>query len=216
MHTFLAILVLLAAMALQLGTALVSARFVLDGFGLPELLALLEDPVTLGALAACVGFALLGGLVVGVAAWRRGAGWLGPALLPLLWPVALRLGPDAPQTAVLACHAALGLGLGALCGTARLSRLSRGVLRAAWMCGVSPLGALRRVMLPVLVPGLLAGVLLAATGSLLLTLLRARPEASVDPALFAGFPAGIWRPVAGAVLVVAVLSGLASWLLRER
>ena len=215
MRRALAVSTLMLAILAQLGVALIAVQSLADGLVLADLLTLLHDPATLTALAAAAAAAILGALILAVAAWRRSAFWLGPLLLPLLWPVVLRMGPDTELLAITIAHAAIGLSLGAICGVLSLSRLTRNVMRAALLCGVSPFGAVRRVMLPVLAPGLLAGTLLAATVSLLLSFLRAQPDGAVDATMFVGISAAHWWPAGVAVIAVAVVSSCALRLLRD-
>ena len=63
--------------------------------------------------------------------------------------------------------------------------------------------------------GVLAGTLLAATVSLLLSFLRAQPDGAVDATMFVGISAAHWWPAGVAVIAVAVVSSCALRLLRD-
>ncbi len=212
MRKFFAFLILLLAILAELALVLLPTRFVLDGMGSTETLALVASPLMQASLLLAIIGALIGGVGVSFAAWQRGVWWLGPMLLPLFWPVTLRFGAATWPPLVYVVHAALGLGLGTICGTNCLNRLSPGMLRAALLCGESPFGVVLRVMLPVMAPGVLAGVLLASIGSVLLTLMEIQAPAPHEVApFFREWPVAFWLPVASAFLISMI-----AWLLRRR
>ncbi len=216
MPSFLAILSLVLAGAAQIGTALITSQAMLDGLVAQDVLAVLIEPQTLQALACASIAAAFGALVVAVAAWQRRAVWLGPMLLPLLWPVALRLGPDTVALAISLLHASIGISLGTLCGAWRLGRLTPGMLHAAQMCGVSAFGSYWRVIVPMLLPGLLAAVALATLTSLLLSFLRVQADGAVDFVNVAAITPNGWLMPGIGVLAMVVLSGGVLSLLRKR
>ncbi len=168
------------------------------------------------ALLVAVAASLFGGGLVAVAQWRRSPIWLGAMMAPLLLPMALFLGPEIGSPLLtLAAHGALGVAIGTLCGAISLGRLPSGAMLAAMCCGVSPLGALFRVMLPALAPGLLAGSVLTAIASGTVMLLRARPAGPLDPALLLTLPPDLLLPMVGAAAGIALLAGFATWLIRR-
>jgi len=161
-----------------------------------------ESPAITAALIAAAASLLLG-LPAALALWRRnGWGLAGGMLLaPLLLPVAL-LG-DAPIR--LAGHLSLGLAIGTACTLIGLGGIDRGLLRAASSAGISPAGTYRRVVLPLAMPGILAGILLSATASLAASLAE---HAIAQPLPWAAIRA-IALPQALAVLGIALLLGAA-------
>ena len=84
-----------------------------------------------------------------------------------LSPLAARLGfPLGPFPAVVAGHTSLGLAYVLVVVEARLRRLDPGLMEVAASLGATPWQTFRRVTLPLLRPGLLAGGLLAFVVSL--------------------------------------------------
>lgn len=172
-------MLLLVLCLLQVATVAGFFVVLLTQPGIPRLAVLVETlsagtlPIAMTVAAAT---ALLAGPLAAMALWRlrlRGivAGLL---LAPLLLPLALPSFGDDPmgRALFLLDHASLGLALGTLCGVIRLGQLDLGVLRAAAHCGASPFGAMHRVVLPVMAPGILVSVLLSALVPLLLAVVR--------------------------------------------
>jgi ABC-type spermidine/putrescine transport system permease subunit II len=179
LRAFLARSVLLVLCAVQLALLAGFIAALLMQPTAPNLAALvrqsLAGPEGL-AIASAVAAAILPGTLAAMALWRMRLSGLAAGLLlaPLLLPIALFGFDDGPRalTIFLLAHAGLGLGLGTLCGIACLAWLDLGVLNAAACSGVSPWGTMRRVVLPVMAPGILAATLLAATIPLALAMLR--------------------------------------------
>jgi putative spermidine/putrescine transport system permease protein len=166
-----------------------------------------------------VAVAVVLGSAAAVALWRlqlRGI-TIGVILAPLLLPIAaLAQGGHAQaQMLVLAGHASLGLAFGTGCSFARLAHVDRGVLRAAMCCGVSPLGTVRLVLLPLMAPGIWAGALLAALGSLglsLATLIHGTPAPLTAMPVM---PPAFWLTITGSGLLFCAVTTLALRLLRR-
>ena len=178
-RAFLARSVLTALCALQLALLAGFIAVLLTQPTAPNLAALMRQslggPEAL-AIASSVAAAILPGTLSAMALWRMRLSGLAAGLLlaPLLLPIALfSLGddPNGVRMALLA-HTSLGLGLGTLCGIACLAWLDLGVLNASACSGVSPWGTMRRVVLPVMAPGILAATLLAAIIPIALAMLR--------------------------------------------
>jgi putative spermidine/putrescine transport system permease protein len=178
-----------------------------------------DGPAPLAGLAAVLA-ALLLGTPAALALWRR-QGWgliVGVLLTPLLLPVALLGGNGATMESLgvlLAGHASLGLALGTACGLVGLSGVDPGMLRAAASCGVSPASAYRRVVWPLMAPGVVGGFLLSATASLatsLVALSLGRP-----PSLAALLGVGLSPALAvgGVALLLCAGTGSAMVLLRR-
>lgn len=178
-RALLARLVLVALCLMQMAVLVGYFGVLLMQPGAPKLPALLE---ALGAgrlpleIAVAVATAALAGPLAAMALWRLRLAGIATGLLlaPLLLPLALpSFGGDRIGLLVaLLRHASLGLALGTLCGVASLGWLDLGVLRAAAHSGVSPWGALRRVVLPAMAPGILASILLAAFAPLVMAIFR--------------------------------------------
>lgn len=226
MRTLFAWLILIIATTLQLAVVVVAIGPSLADLGAPlrGFQQILQDPLTAmpdvktQAVAILVALAatLFGGGLVAVAQWRRSPLWLGAMMAPLLLPVSIVLTPQAAAPWLdLVSQAALGLGVGALCGAISLGRLAPGAMRAAMCCGVSPLGALFRVMLPGLAPGLLAGSVFTILASLAGNLLQAHPGTPLDPALLPNLSPDQMLPTAASAAGLALLAGFAVWLIRR-
>lgn len=187
----------------------------------PDLAALLQRSLgsATPAIAVAATAAILPGTLAAMALWRMRLSGLaaGFLLAPLLLPMALfSFGDDASgQVAFLLAHAALGMGLGTLCGIACLAWLDLGVLRAAACCGVSPWGALRRVVLPVMAPGILAAALLAATISLGAAMTRAGLGLHTLAVALPPHPKILLMAAAGLAVVLAAVTSVVLVLLRR-
>lgn len=182
-------------------------------------LPLLHGPAPWAAVAAIAG-AMVPGTVAGVALWRARAASLfvgllaAPVLLPLLlvphMPDNVAIVPDV--VALVAGHAAMGLGFGAVCTALSLASLDGGMLRAAASCGWSPLGVFARLMLPLAIRGTAAGVLLAALLSLAASLGHLLPGVS---AFTTALPRDVLLATLGGALVAAALVAGATSLLSR-
>lgn len=175
--------------------------------------------------AADVAGSVLGGTAAALALWRvRRAGvpvgmLAGVLVAPLLAASALLLrGPGVEGLALsLAGFAAQGVAIGTICGLAGLRGIDVGVLRAAQMCRATPLGAIRRVLLAPMAPGVVAGGLLSATAAFGLGLVdTGRAGGLADIGSLAARPTtSIW--VAGGLAVLAaVICAVSLALLRRR
>eukprot|EP01037_Dinobryon_pediforme_P005747 gene5747-5810_t len=188
--------------------------------GAPTLHAILEslaEGILPLAILTAVATALMPGALAAMALWRLRSAGLATGLLivPLLVPAVL-FPFDADlngRAATLLSHASLGLALGALCGMTCLAPLEIGVLRAAAHSGVSPWGALRRVVLPVMLPGLAAATLLAITMPIVAAIIRASLRL---PALAVhGLPNVLMLAGAGLAVVLAAIAAATATLLRR-
>jgi ABC-type Fe3+ transport system permease subunit len=178
-RAILARLILVVLCLLQLAALVGFFTLLLTQPGAPKLPDLV-DALSAGrlpmAVVAAVATAVLAGPIAAMALWRLRLAGIATGLLlaPLLLPLALPSFGDGRigLAVVLLSHASLGLALGTLCGMASLFWLDPGVLRAAAHSGLSPWGALVRVVLPVMAPGILASILLSAIVPLLLAMAR--------------------------------------------
>lgn len=175
----------------------------------------LIDPPTPLALCTAVLFAAVPGTILAIAMWRLRLSALvaGFMLAPLLVPAILAGSPGDALAVLLLRHASLGLALGTACGLIRLRAVDLGVLRAAACCGLSPRDILRRVLLPLVMPGMVAAALLSATASLALSL-ATRAGPILGPVLH-GLPASVWLAASGAAVAVSAVTGASLLLLRR-
>lgn len=213
----LALLGLFQILALTLPPALL-----LGGHGpgaLPALAHQIGGGTALPVLDAAIAAAIVPGTLAAMALWRLRVWGLAASLLlaPLLLPMALLAATDGPAglAAAVIAHASLGLGIGVGCGLGSLAGLDRGVLRAAACCGVSPLGMIWRVVLPVMAPGMLAAILLSALASLgtsLVGLLHGRID---DIALLTTLPPATWLAASGSAALVCAIAWISLVLLRR-
>ncbi len=202
---------------LQFLMMLLFAQSLLQGGGAPALAQMLRQithmPTAL-AIGASVASAVLLGAPSALALWRlRSFGLMAGFLLaPLLVPIAwLAMDGSAGVIVMLAAHASLGLATGTVCGMISLAGIDLGVLRAAACCGVSPSGVVRRVMLPMMAPGILASALLAT----LLTVAMALTKHGTAIAATLPMAGTSWLAAAGIAVLVCALSGLTLLLVRR-
>lgn len=199
------------------------AAMLITGPGGPPLLIIgeaLNAPGPLLGVAVAIAAAVLLGTPAALALWRRRASGLAAGLIaaPLLVSVSLLAQGDEVESLgiMLVGQASRGLAIGALCGLASLASTDPAVLRAAACCGVSPLGAVRRVLLPMMPRGILAGALLAALAALgtsTISILRGPPVAW--PAL-PSQPAAVWIAAVALALALGVVAAISASLLRRR
>jgi ABC-type spermidine/putrescine transport system permease subunit II len=188
--------------------------------GAPTLHAMLQS-LTEGilplAILAAVYCALVPGALAAMALWRLRSVGLATGLLivPLLLPAVLfPFDTDLNgRLATVITHASLGLALGALCGMACLTSLEIGVLRAAAHSGVSPWGALSRVVLPVMLPGLAAAMLLAITVPIVAAIIRL--SLNLPPLAIHKLPNVVMLAGAGLAVLLAAIAAAAATLLRR-
>lgn len=215
-----ALLVVLCAVQLLLLAGFIAV--VLAQPEIPDLAALLKQGIGRNeaqATAWAVAAAIFPGTLTAMALWRMRLSGLACGLLlaPLLVPMALFSFGDGPSghAIFLLAHASLGLGLGTLCGIACLAWLDLGVLRAAACSGVSPWGALRRVVLPVMAPGILASFLLAIIIPVTMALLRSGLELHALALALPAQPRIVLLAAAGFAVVLAAIASAVMILLRR-
>lgn len=170
--------------------------------------------------AASVVSSVLLGLPTALAAWRWRAPWGMVALVvaPVLVPVALLAGTDLSAQGLmvlLVSHASLGLALGCGCALVALQGVDLALLEAAACARVGPLGACWRVVLPLIAPGIVAGVLLSGACSMTLSLVGVAMGRPAAFAALAGLPASPVLAVIGIALVLWAVVLAAVTLLRR-
>jgi ABC-type spermidine/putrescine transport system permease subunit I len=171
------------------------------------------------ALGLAVASAILPGSLTALLLWRLlTLGILaGLLLLPLLVPVTLLtpFSDTSSELLLLIAHAGLGLAFGTACGLLSLLGVEPGVLRAAACCGVSPASAVRRLLLPMMAPGILAGLVLAATASAGSSIVQALQGIPISLVAIHAVPPPIWLASGGLALLVCALFGAALALMRR-
>jgi spermidine/putrescine transport system permease protein len=133
-------------------------------------------------------------------------------------PVKLKLG----LWTVIASHVLFNLAVVVLVVRARLATLDKNVVEAAQDLYATPLGVFRQVLLPLLLPSILAGGLLAFTFSLedyIVTSFVAGPYSTLPIYVFASIRRGVTPEInaIGTIILFASFSLLiiAQWLMRR-
>lgn len=185
-------------------------------------LAALWNSLTIGLAATLLATAL--GTLAAVGLWRAaipGAGVvMAILLLPMVVPsiitaVALTFayapaGLANSHLGLVIAHAALASPFVLVTVGATLSQFDRTLLRAASACGAGPVTAFRRVMLPVILPGVVAGAVFAFATSLdesVVVLFLAGPSQRTLPRqMFAGLKDTIELTILAAATMLTLLS----------
>ena len=133
------------------------------------------------------------------------------------------LGLTQTYTGVVLAHAALGSPFVVVTVGASLSNFDHNLMRAAASLGASPLVAFRRVMLPLVLPGVVTGALFAFAASfdeVVTVLFLASPEQRTIPReMFSGLRESLSPIIAaasGVMIVTAILLLVAVKLLERR
>jgi len=174
------------------------------------------------AIAAIAGAVLLG-TPAGMALWRIQENGViaGILLAPALLPITLvaqnpeSMDDIAQLSVMLASHAGMGLAFGAGGTLLALLPLDGGMLRAAACCGLSPLEVYLRLMLPLALRGVAAGVLLAGVVSLFASLGQILPGVIAPWSNLLTMPKSPVLAVLGLVLLVSAFFGAAVALLKR-
>lgn len=207
------------------------AEFFSSQFWLPSL----WNSLFIGVCAAGLAVAL--GTPAAIGLWRasfpgRGA-ILAILISPMVVPVIIvavglyfafaPLGLASTYLGLILAHAALGAPFVVVTVLATLSGFDRTLLRAAASLGAPPATAFRRVMLPLILPGVLTGALFAFATSfdeVVVALLLAGPEQRTLPRqMFAGINENISLAITAAATLLIAASMLlmtAVELLRRR
>ncbi|MDW8443140.1 MAG: ABC transporter permease [Acetobacteraceae bacterium] len=143
---------------------------------------------------------------------------LSPMIVPvIITAVALTfafapIGLAASHWGLILAHAALGAPFVVVTVLATLSGFDRTLLRAAAACGAGPVAAFRRVMLPLLLPGVVSGAVFAFATSLdetVVVLFLGGPEQRTLPRqMFAGLKDTIELTILAAATVLIAASTL--------
>jgi putative spermidine/putrescine transport system permease protein len=193
-------------------------------------LASLWNSLTIGLAATALATAL--GTLAAIGLWRAaipGAGAvMAVLLLPMVVPsiitaVALTfayapVGLASTHLGLVVAHALLASPFVLVTVGATLSQFDRTLLRAAAACGAGPATAFRRVMLPVILPGVVAGAVFAFATSLdesVIVLFLAGPSQRTLPRqMFAGLKDTIELTILAAATMLTALSLVLMLLVR--
>jgi len=185
-------------------------------------LAAVWNSLVIGLAATAAATAL--GTLAAIGLWRAklpGAGAiLGILLLPMVVPaiitaVALTfayapIGLASSHLGLVIAHTLLAAPFVVVTVGATLSQFDRTLLRAAAACGAGPVTAFRRVMLPVILPGVAAGAVFAFATSLdesVVVLFLAGPQQRTLPRqMFAGLKDTIELTILAAATMLTVLA----------
>lgn len=191
-------------------------------FASPFWLASLWNSLTIGLAATALATAL--GTLAAIGLWRAAipgaTAIMAILLLPMVVPtiitaVALTfayapMGLASTHLGLIISHAALASPFVLVTVGATLSQFDRTLLRAASACGAGPVTAFRRVMLPVILPGVVAGAVFAFATSLdesVVVLFLAGPSQRTLPRqMFAGLKDTIELTILAAATMLTVLS----------
>ncbi len=172
------------------------------------------------AIASLLGTSAAIGLWLAPLPCRRAI--LGLILSPMIMPVIITavaltfafapIGLAGSHWGLILAHAALGAPFVVVTVFATLSGFDRALLRAASACGAGPITAFRRVLLPLILPGVVSGAVLAFATSLdetVIVLFLGGPEQRTLPRqMFAGLKDTIELTILAAATVLIAASTL--------
>jgi putative spermidine/putrescine transport system permease protein len=201
-----------------------SLRWYADFFTSPFWLPALKNSLFVGSIAASLATAL--GTLAALGLWRadfRGRGLVLAVLIsPMVVPVVIvavgayfafaPLGLTNGFAGLILVHTALGAPFVVITVLATLSAFDRNLLRAAAISGADPVTAFRRVMLPVILPGVASGAIFAFATSfdeVVVVLLMGGPEQRTLPRqMFAGINDNISLTITAAATLLIGFSTL--------
>lgn len=201
-----------------------SLRWYEDFFTSPFWLPALKNSLWIGTLSALAATVL--GTLAAIGLWRshfRGRGLVLAVLIsPMVVPVVIvavgvyfafaPLGLTDGYTGLILVHTALGAPFVVITVLATLQGFDRNLLRAAAVCGASPVTAFRRVMLPAIAPGVLSGAVFAFATSfdeVVVILLIGGPDQRTLPRqMFAGINDNISLTITAAATLLICFSTL--------
>ena len=195
----------------------------------------IRNSFAIGATAASIATVLGTLAAIGLArANFRGKKFVTAVLLsPLIVPIVIyavglyfffaRMGLTQTYTGIVLAHAALGSPFVVVTVGAALANFDHTLMRAASGLGASPLVAFRRVMLPIVLPGVLTGALFAFAASfdevVTVIFLAAPQQRTIPREMFSGIRENISPVIAAASVVMIVTAVLlvatVEWLRRR-
>ncbi|MFA7530108.1 MAG: ABC transporter permease [Castellaniella sp.] len=220
---------------LQLDPAAYSLRWYADIFENPNWMLAIRNSFIIGICATIIATSLGTLAAVGLASanmpLRRliTALLLSPMIVPLIIVAAgmfffyTRFNLVATYTGLIIAHAALGVPFVIITVTATLSGFDRSLYQAGLSLGDTPFGVFRRVVLPMIRPGVISGALFAFVTSfdeIVLVLFLAGPEQRTIPRqMFAGIREQISPTILAVATLLIIISmsvlALLEWLRRR-
>lgn len=220
---------------LQLDPAAYSLRWYADIFENPNWMLAIRNSFIIGICATIIATSLGTVAAVGLASanmpLRRliTALLLSPMIVPLIIVAAgmfffyTRFNLVATYTGLIIAHAALGVPFVIITVTATLSGFDRSLYQAGLSLGDTPFGVFRRVVLPMIRPGVISGALFAFVTSfdeIVLVLFLAGPEQRTIPRqMFAGIREQISPTILAVATLLIIISmsvlALLEWLRRR-
>jgi putative spermidine/putrescine transport system permease protein len=199
-----------------------SLRWYEDFFTSPFWLAALKNSLFLGSIAATLATVL--GTLAAIGLWRSRfalrrfilAVLISPMVVPVVIVAVGAYFAFAPLhltdgfAGLILVHTALGAPFVVITVLATLSGFDANLLRAAAVCGANPIGAFRRVMLPIILPGVASGAVFAFATSfdeVVVVLLMGGPEQRTLPRqMFAGINDNISLTITAAATLLITFS----------
>jgi putative spermidine/putrescine transport system permease protein len=199
-----------------------SLRWYEDFFTSPFWLSALKNSLFLGSIAAALATVL--GTLAAIGLWRSNfalrrlilAILISPMVVPVVIVAVGAYFAFAPLhltdgfAGLILVHTALGAPFVVITVLATLSGFDRSLLRAAAVCGANPVVAFRRVMLPMILPGVASGAVFAFATSfdeVVVVLLMGGPEQRTLPRqMFAGINDNISLTITAAATLLITFS----------
>jgi putative spermidine/putrescine transport system permease protein len=199
-----------------------SLRWYEDFFTSPFWLSALKNSLFLGSIAAALATVL--GTLAAIGLWRSNfalrrlilAILISPMVVPVVIVAVGAYFAFAPLhltdgfAGLILVHTALGAPFVVITVLATLSGFDRSLLRAAAVCGANPVVTFRRVMLPMILPGVASGAVFAFATSfdeVVVVLLMGGPEQRTLPRqMFAGINDNISLTITAAATLLITFS----------
>lgn len=211
-----------------------SLRWFRELFGssqwLPPMMNSFMISLAAASLATCLGTAAAVGLTGVGSTWRYPQ--LGLFLMPVIMPVAVlavgtyfafvRLGLQNTYAGLILAHAGIGVPFVVTTVSATLKSFDERLIRAGQSLGAAPFVVFRRITLPLILPGVLAGAVFAFAVSfddVVIALFLAGPDQRTLPLqMFSGMRENVSPAIAAAasfMMAIAVLLLITVQLLRR-
>lgn len=201
-----------------------SGRWYAELFTSPKWSMAIWNSVLIGVVAACLATVLgtLAAVGLSMANYRGKSAVMALLLSPMVVPIvvfgvglALFLGPlglSRTYTSIIAAHAVLGSPFVLVTVSAALASFDHTLMRAAANLGAAPFYAFRKVMLPLILPGVLSGAIFAFATSfdeVITVMLIGGPEHRTLPReMFASIRENLSPTIAAAATVMTVVATL--------
>jgi putative spermidine/putrescine transport system permease protein len=218
-HTALVMIFLLAPLAIMVPISLTSGTMLtlpVPGWSLHWYEVVFTDPRWTGAL--------VNSLIIGVAstAIATALGTLAAMALPLVLPIIIlgvacfsfyaALGLIGSRFSLILAHAGLAAPVVVTTVMASLKGFDRTLMRAGASLGASPWLSFRRILVPLVAPGIMTGALVAFLISfdevVIASFISSADQRTLPRQIFSGVRESISPAIAAAAIVLVVISGL--------